>query len=70
MLKIEPGFVSHSVRQQSLFSFDLKTLVTDNLLGRLIYSVFERWEVPDIILKYKVGVRSSCYSRILFRVLL
>lgn len=66
---MQPVFKSHSVHQQSLFPLDLNTLIAENHSARLIDSVVEKLEIPDIISKYKGGGTSSYHPKMLIKVL-
>lgn len=62
-------FKSSSVHQQTLFPLDLNTLIPENHSARLIDSVVEKLEIPDIISQYKGGGTSSYPPKMLIKIL-
>ena len=62
-------FKSHSVHQQTLFPLDLNVLIPENHSARLIDSVVERLEIPEIISQYKGGGTSSYHPKMLMKIL-
>lgn len=66
---MQPVFKSHSPHQQSLFPLDLNTLIAENHSARLIDSVVEKLEIPDIISQYKGGGTSSYHPKMLIKIL-
>ena len=66
---MQPIFKHHSVHQQELFPLNLNALISENHSSRLIDSVVERLEIPDIISQYKGGGSSSYHPKMLLKVL-
>lgn len=66
---MQPVFKYHSVHQQELFPLNLNALISENHSARLIDSVVERLEIPDIISQYKGGGSSSYHPKMLLKVL-
>lgn len=66
---MQPVFKSHSVHQQELFPLNLNDLISENHSARLIDSVVEKLEIPDIISKYKGGGTSSYHPKMLLKIL-
>lgn len=66
---MQPIFKHHSVHQQELFPLNLNALISENHSARLIDSVVERLEIPDIISQYKGGGSSSYHPKMLLKVL-
>jgi transposase len=62
-------FKSHSVHQQTLFPLDLNVLIAEDHSARLIDSVVEKLEIPDIISQYKGGGTSSYHPKMLIKIL-
>ena len=62
-------FKPHSVHQQTLFPLDLNVLIPENHSARLIDSVVEKLEIPDIISQYKGGGTSSYHPKMLIKIL-
>lgn len=62
-------FKLHSVHQQTLFPLDLNTMIPENHSARLIDSVVDKLEIPDIISQYKGGGTSSYHPKMLIKVL-
>lgn len=62
-------FKPHSVHQQTLFAIDLNVLIAENHSARLIDSVVEKLEIPDIISHYKGGGTSSYHPKMLIKIL-
>lgn len=62
-------FKSSSVHQQNLFPLDLNALIPKNHSARLIDSVVEKLEIPDIISQYKGGGTSSYPPKMLIKIL-
>lgn len=62
-------FKSHSVHQQTLFPLDLNALIPENHSARLIDSVVEKLEIPEIISQYKGGGTSSYHPKMLIKIL-
>jgi len=68
-MSMQPVFKPHSVHQQTLFPLDLNTLIAENHSARLIDSVVEKLEIPDIISQYKGGGTSSYHPKMLLKIL-
>lgn len=68
-MSMQPVFKHHSVHQQTLFPLDLNTLISENHSARLIDSVVEKLEIPDIISQYKGGGTSSYHPKMLLKIL-
>src|SRR3970282_216065 len=66
---MQPVFKCHSVHQQELFPLNLNDLISENHSARLIDSVVERLEIPDIISQYKGGGTSSYHPKMLLKIL-
>lgn len=66
---MKPIFKPHSVHQQALFPLNLNDLVAENHSARLIDSVVEQLEIPDIINQYKGGGTSSYPPKMLLKIL-
>ena len=66
---MKPIFKPHSVHQQALFPLNLNDLVAENHSARLIDSVVEQLEIPDIISQYKGGGTSSYPPKMLLKIL-
>ena len=66
---MQPVFKCHSVHQQKLFPLNLNDLISENHSARLIDSVVERLEIPDIISQYKGGGTSSYHPKMLLKIL-
>jgi transposase len=66
---MQPVFKFHSVHQQTLFPLNLNDLISENHSARLIDSVVERLEIPDIIAQYKGGGASSYHPKMLLKIL-
>ncbi|MEZ7505178.1 transposase [Flavobacterium sp. Arc2] len=66
---MQPIFKHHSVHQQELFPLNLNALISENHSARLIDSVVERLEIPDIISQYKGGGSSNYHPKMLLKVL-
>lgn len=66
---MQPVFKYHSVHQQELFPLNLNDLISENHSARLIDSVVERLEIPDIISQYKGGGTSSYHPKMLLKIL-
>jgi transposase len=49
---IQTVYKCHLVHQQKLFPLNLNDLISENHSARLIDSVVERLEIPDIISQY------------------
>jgi transposase len=62
-------FKPHSVHQQTLFPLDLNVLIPENHSARLIDSVVDKLEIPDIISQYKGGGTSSYHPKMLIKIL-
>jgi transposase len=62
-------FKSHSVHQQTLFALDLNVLIAEDHSARLIDSVVEKLEIPDIISQYKGGGTSGYHPKMLIKIL-
>lgn len=62
-------FKPHSVHQQALFPLDLNALIAENHSARLIDSVVDKLEIPDIISHYKGGGTSSYHPKMLIKIL-
>lgn len=68
-MSMQPVFKHHSVHQQTLFPLDLNTLIAENHSARLIDSVVEKLEIPEIISQYKGGGTSSYHPKMLLKIL-
>jgi transposase len=66
---MKPVFKPHSVHQQSLFPLNLNDLVAHNHSARLIDSVVEQLEIPEIINQYKGDGTSSYPPKMLLKIL-
>ena len=66
---MKPIFKPHSVHQQSLFPLNLNELVSKNHSARLIDSVVDQLEIPNIIGQYKGGGTSSYPPKMLLKIL-
>lgn len=66
---MQPIYKRHSVHQQTLFPLDLNVLIPENHSARLIDSVVEKLEIPDIISQYKGGGTSAYHPKMLIKIL-
>lgn len=66
---MQPVFKQHSVHQQVLFPINLNDLISQNHSARLIDSVVEKLEIPEIIKQYKGGGASSYHPKMLLKIL-
>lgn len=66
---MQPIFKPSFVHQNQLFPLNLNDLVPDDHSSRLIDTVVEQLEIPDIIKQYKGGGTSSYHPKMLLKIL-